>query len=196
MIVPVELSRIAISENSHTHVIWLKEKNGQRTFPILIGVFEALAIERHLRKESFPRPLTHDLLAKVIKTLNGTLQQVVVTDIQNSTFFAKLVITQNSSTFEIDARPSDAIALATQMNAPIFVEEQVFGTVCSPEGLLGTIEFKMPASEKGEDAEQPEGWQVNVEDADETDEEAEDDIDEEDDEEEYEEDEEDDEEKY
>jgi bifunctional DNase/RNase len=194
MIVPVELSRIAISENSPTHVIWLKEKNGQRTFPILIGVFEALAIERHLRKESFPRPLTHDLLAKVIKTLNGTLQQVVVTDIQNSTFFAKLVITQNSHTFEIDSRPSDAIALATQMNAPIFVEEQVFGTVCSPEVLLGTIEFKMPSPEKGEDAEQPEDWRVNAEEADETDEET-DDLDE-DDGEEYEDEEEDDEEKY
>jgi hypothetical protein len=190
MIVPVELSRIAISENSHTHVIWLKEKDGQRTFPILIGVFEALAIERHLRKETFPRPLTHDLLAHVISTLHGKLDRVVVSDIKNSTFFAKLIITQNSHTFEIDSRPSDAIALATQMNAPIFVEEQVFGTVCTPEGLLGTIEFKMPSAEEREDADVPEDWQIDTEQVDESEgdmeeeigEEGEEDIDEDEDE--------------
>jgi len=178
MIVPVELSRIAISENSHTHVIWLKEKDGQRTFPILIGVFEALAIERHLRKEAFPRPLTHDLLAQVIRTLHGNLECVVVTDIKNSTFFAKLIITLNGSTFEIDSRPSDAIALATQMNAPIFVEEQVFKTVCTPEGLLGTIEFKVPKPEDKEDFEPPEDWRMDADPAEEG-EEAEEELDEE-----------------
>ncbi len=148
MIVPVELSRIAISENSHTHMIWLKEKNGERSFPILIGVFEALAIERHLHGEAFPRPLTHDLLAGVIRALRTTLERVVVTDIQDSTFYAKLVLRCNSSTYEVDSRPSDAIALATQMKAPIFVDEKVLNAVCAPDGLLEAFDFKFDSRDE------------------------------------------------
>jgi bifunctional DNase/RNase len=161
MIVPVELSRVAISENSHTHMIWLKEMNGNRSFPILIGVFEALAIERHLRGESFPRPLTHDLLAGVIKGLKASLKRVVVTDIRNSTFFAKLVIQQNSSCYEVDSRPSDAIALATQMKAPIFVEDEVLRAVCTPDGLLETFDLGMDDMQEKEAENDTEGWQMD-----------------------------------
>lgn len=138
-------------------MIWLQEKDGNRSFPILIGVFEALAIERNLRGEPFPRPLTHDLLAQVIKALNATLERVIVTAIQNSTFYAKLVLGHNSSVFEIDSRPSDAIALATAMKAPMFVDDEVFKAVCTPQGLLESIDFKMESREDDEGGK--EDWQ-------------------------------------
>lgn len=141
MLVPVELARIAISENSQTQVIWLKEKDGPRSFPILIGIFEAWAIERHVRGKPFLRPLTHDLLVSVLKVLKGKLKQIVITDIQESTFYAKLIIERDGESFEIDSRPSDAIAIATQVESPIFVEEHVLQAVATPEGMQKNIGF-------------------------------------------------------
>ncbi len=136
MLVPVDLARIAISENSQTQVVWLKEKDGPRSFPIIIGIFEAWAIERYLKGQSFVRPLTHDLLVGILAALKGELKKIVITDIKDGTFFAKLVIENGDGVVEVDSRPSDALALAMRLHAPIFAEEHVILSALQPEGLL------------------------------------------------------------
>ena len=136
MLVPVDLTRIAISENSQTQVVWLKEKDGPRGFPIIIGIFEAWAIERYLKGQSFVRPLTHDLLVGILAALKGELQKIVITDIKEGTFYAKLVIENGGGLVEVDARPSDALALATRLKAPIFAEEHVIRDALKPESIF------------------------------------------------------------
>lgn len=128
--VRMELKRIVITETSDQQVIVLKEKGGVREFPILIGIYEATAIDRNVKEIETPRPLTHDLLSAVIQGLNGELEKIVVSDLRDGTFYAKLLISHNGRTLEIDARPSDAIALATHEKAPILVEESVLDEVC------------------------------------------------------------------
>ncbi len=136
--VQMELSKIIITETSDYQVIWLREKGGQRTFPILIGIVEAAAIDRTVRDIQTPRPLTHDLLASVITKVGATLDRVIVSSLRNNTFYAKLVLQMNGNTLEVDSRPSDAVAVAVRLNAPIFVEETVLDNVCneskSPDG--------------------------------------------------------------
>lgn len=129
MDVAVELSRIVISETSPQQVIFLREKGGERNFPIVIGIGEALAIDRRLKGVEMPRPLTHDLLASIIQTLGGELEKIVITDIREHTFFATIFISQNGQTVEIDSRPSDAIALGVAFDTPIFVADHVFEAV-------------------------------------------------------------------
>ncbi len=126
MEVPVELSQILINEAVDQQIIVLKEQEGQRSFPIIIGMPEILAIDRRLKGYELPRPLTHDLLAHVIDQMGGQVIKVVINDMREHTFYAKIWVRQNSKTIEIDSRPSDAIALACGLNAPIFVEEHVF----------------------------------------------------------------------
>ncbi len=125
--VPVDLSRIVINEQSPEQIIVLKEREGkQRQFPIVIGIFEAWAIERRVKDHSIPRPMTHDLLANTISELGGELQRVVVTDLESSTFYAELRVHQGKKDHAIDCRPSDAVALAVRLEVPIFVDERVF----------------------------------------------------------------------
>jgi hypothetical protein len=128
--VEMELSKILITETSDYQVIWLREKGGHRTFPILIGIVEAAAIDRTVREIKTPRPLTHDLLASTITNLGGQLDRIVVCDLRKNTFYAKLMIQQNGSMVEVDSRPSDAVALAVRLNARVFVEEDVLDHVC------------------------------------------------------------------
>ncbi len=127
--VEMELSKILITETGEYQAVWLREKGGARTFPILIGIFEAAAIDRVVREIQTPRPLTHDLMANVIEALDATLDRIVVNSLQSHTFYARLVLHTNGSTLEIDSRPSDAIALAVRLGAPIFIEEEVLNTV-------------------------------------------------------------------
>jgi bifunctional DNase/RNase len=129
MAVQVELKRIIITEASDQQVIYLKEVNGERAFPIVIGLTEALAIDRRLKGQPTPRPQTHELLSSVIEKLDGRLERIVINDLQDHTFFARLVIRQNGKTVEIDSRPSDAIALGVSNNVPIFVAEHVLDEV-------------------------------------------------------------------
>jgi bifunctional DNase/RNase len=129
MDIPVELSRIIITETSPQQVIVLKEKDGERSFPIVIGVHEALAIDRRLKGIRTPRPLTHDLLAVVIKAMRGELEKIVIDDLRDSTFIAKLVIRRDGEMVEVDSRPSDAIALGAASNTPIFVADHVLEQV-------------------------------------------------------------------
>ena len=121
----MELSRIFIREMTDMQIIELTEVDGDRTFPIVIGLPEAFAIERRLKGVEIPRPQTHDLLASVIEHLGGTLKEIIVNDLVDGTFYAKLVIDQDGQEIEVDSRPSDAIALGVAENVPIYVAEQV-----------------------------------------------------------------------
>ena len=125
MVVRMELSRIFIREMTDMQIIELTEVDGDRTFPIVIGLPEAFAIERRLKGIDIPRPQTHDLLSSVIGQLGGELKEIVVTDLVDGTFYARLVIEQDGENVEIDSRPSDAIALGVAENVPIFVDEEV-----------------------------------------------------------------------
>jgi hypothetical protein len=129
----MELSKILIAETNEEQVIVLKEVNGKRYFPILIGIWEAVAIDRNVKQKKTPRPMTHDLLENVIKNLDAVLDRVIVSDLRDNTFYAKLVLKKDGKTVEVDSRPSDAIALAVQMKAPIYVEEKILNAVTIAE---------------------------------------------------------------
>lgn len=126
-LVPMYLSKIVISENQDHQYIVLREHEGPRQFPIVIGIFEAAAIDRRVKERKAPRPLTHDLLWNTIGALGGQLQRVVVNALKDNTFYARLEIAVDGRTIEVDARPSDAIALSVQgeVPVPIFVDESV-----------------------------------------------------------------------
>lgn len=125
----MELKRIIISEIHEQQVIALKEVEGDRSFPIVIGIFEATSIDRRVRGITNPRPLTHDLVAGVIESMGGELQDVYINDLREHTYFAKLRVRQDGELIEVDCRPSDAIALAVTAKVPIYVAEDVLGEV-------------------------------------------------------------------
>ena len=126
MEVEVELSKIIINEAVDQQIIVLKELEGNRSFPIVIGMMEILAIDRRLKNIQLPRPMTHDLLADVIDQMGGDVEKVVICDLSNGTFYARLHIDTDGEMVEVDSRPSDAIALGVGVGASIFVDEQVF----------------------------------------------------------------------
>ena len=130
MAVQMELSRIIISEMQDQQIIVLREVDGERTFPIVIGANEAMAIDRRLKGIPTPRPMTHDLLANVIEQLGGTIDRIEINNLQDHTFFARIHIRQDGETVEIDSRPSDAIALGIATTVPIYVAEHVLDEVC------------------------------------------------------------------
>jgi bifunctional DNase/RNase len=130
MSVLMELHKIIISEMQDQQIIMLKEVDGERTFPIVIGSPEAMAISRRLKGEPTLRPMTHDLLANVIEQLGGTLEQIEINDLENHTFFARIHIRRDGQTVQIDSRPSDAIALGIATTVPIYVAEHVLDEVC------------------------------------------------------------------
>ena len=131
MAVQVELKRIIITETSDQQVIYLKEVGGERAFPIVIGKNEAEAIDRRLKGLPTPRPQTHELLSDVIEKLDSRLERIVINDLQEHTFYARLVMRHAGKTVEVDSRPSDAIALGVANNVPIFVAEHVMDEVGS-----------------------------------------------------------------
>jgi len=123
----MELSRIIISEINDQQVIYLREIDGDRMFPILIGIFEATSINRRFTDEPPPRPLTHDLLRQTIEQLGGEVQDVVINNLMEHTYFAVIRIQRDDEQIEIDSRPSDAIALSVHYDPPlpIYVEDSV-----------------------------------------------------------------------
>ncbi len=129
MAVQMELVRIIISDNNDQQIIYLKEIDGERTFPIVIGFFEATSIDRRVRGVPTPRPLTHDLLANAIEMLGGELQDIYISELKDHTYFAKLRIRHEGEIVEVDSRPSDAIAVAVTVDVPIFVAEEVLDEV-------------------------------------------------------------------
>lgn len=131
MPIQVELHQIIIREMEQEQFIVLKEVDGERRLPILIGSAEAFAIDRRLKGIPAARPLTHDLLANVIEAMGGVLERIEITRLEyiaaadSTTFFANLFIKRGGETITIDCRPSDAIALGAASNVPIFVAEDV-----------------------------------------------------------------------
>ncbi len=121
-----ELSRIIINEMSDQQVIVLKERTGERSFPIVIGIVEIFAIDRRLKGIAPARPMTHDLLASVIENLGAQIEKIVISDLRHHVFYARIHLILNGRTIEIDARPSDAIALGVATDAPIYVADHVF----------------------------------------------------------------------
>lgn len=124
-LVSVHLSRVVIQEKDDSQYIYLKERDGERSFPIVIGFNEVAEINRKLHGVGVPRPMTHDLIGHLLQELGWELRRVVVTDIKRRTYYAVLVLGNHSDEREIDCRPSDAIALAVQLRAPIFVHRKV-----------------------------------------------------------------------
>ena len=123
--IKVQIDSIRVSLMSQLRVVILKDPLSGRYLPIFIGPCEAEAIAVKLQNMSVERPLTHDLLKSVIAELGGDVQHIVVNDLRQDTFYAKIVVTQDDSTLEIDSRPSDAIALSVRLDVPIFVAESV-----------------------------------------------------------------------
>ena len=116
---------IRVSPMNYQRVVILREKESDRYLPFWIGPAEADAIAVKLQDLSVPRPLTHDLLGTIIDTLGGTIKHILVSDLQNDTFFAKITIQTNGESKEIDCRPSDAVALAVRAQVPIYANEEV-----------------------------------------------------------------------
>lgn len=128
MSVQMQLARIIISEISDNQVIYLQEVGGERQFPILIGIFEATSIDRRVKEDyNPPRPLTHDLIVAIAEQLGAEFDCVVINELREHTYFAKLRLKKDGEIIEVDARPSDAIAIAVTFSPhlPIFVSEEV-----------------------------------------------------------------------
>ena len=135
-LVQMEVSRIRIDERRGEQVVVLKERGGNRFLPIIIGISEVTAIKMKVSGIQPPRPLTHDLLRDTIAQMGATLERIVITKLEFNTFFAKLVLrTKEGEVREVDARPSDSIAVALRSEAPIFVAEGVLNQVASSYGL-------------------------------------------------------------
>jgi len=136
-------------------IIMLKDVNSEAVIPIWVGIFEANAIASEIEKISTPRPMTHDLTKNLVRHLNAELERVVITEIKNDTFYAALWLKQGEEPMVVDARPSDAIALALRADCPIYVSEQVMQTA------------KLnPSAQEGPSAEQLRGWLEGLNDED------------------------------
>jgi bifunctional DNase/RNase len=125
MQIEMSIKGLMVDPITNMPIIILRDKEGQRVLPIWVGIFEANAIALQIENISTPRPMTHDLLRNVIYDLKASVQKIVVCDLQENTFYALIYLSLNGDTLAIDARPSDAIALALRTRAPIFVEDTV-----------------------------------------------------------------------
>ena len=147
MQIEMSIKGLMVDPITNMPIVILRDKDGQRVLPIWVGIFEANAIALQIENIATPRPMTHDLLRNVIQDLNATVQKVVVCDLQENTFYALIYLRIAGDTMAIDARPSDAIALALRTRAPIFVEDRVIDHA-------KTVDF---APEKG-DSERLQKW--------------------------------------
>ena len=126
MLVKMSVSGLTIDPYTNSPIMILKEEEGSRSIPIWIGLLEATAIASELENVKFARPMTHDLMKNLIQTFGAQVEKVEVCDLRDNTFFALIHMISNDRRLKMDARPSDAIALALRAEAPIFVHEQVF----------------------------------------------------------------------
>ncbi len=132
--VPVELAKIMIDERNPEQVVVLKEKNGHRQIPIVIGFMEATSIQMRIAGAEARRPLTHDLLAQVVQLMGAEVERLVIDDLSEGTFYAKLRVKNTiNGLVDVDCRPSDGIALAVRIAIPIFVDERVFLKSSAPQ---------------------------------------------------------------
>jgi uncharacterized protein len=125
MQIEMTIKGLMVDPITNMPIIILRDKEGQRVLPIWVGVFEANAIALQIENVTTPRPMTHDLLKNVIQDLRGRIEKIVVSDLKENTFYALIYLTVGGEVMAVDARPSDAIALALRARAPIFVEEKV-----------------------------------------------------------------------
>jgi bifunctional DNase/RNase len=125
MQIEMTIKGLMVDPITNTPIVILRDTEGQKVVPIWVGIFEANAIALQIENVATPRPMTHDLLRNVIHDLNASVEKVVVCDLQENTFYALIYLLLDGESVAIDARPSDAIALALRARAPIFVEESV-----------------------------------------------------------------------
>ncbi|MCX7854511.1 MAG: bifunctional nuclease family protein [Anaerolineae bacterium] len=136
--IEVKIAGIQVSLMSQHRVVLLKELGSERYLPIWIGPYEAEALSIELQQVTVARPLTHDLLRNVIEAMGGVVQYIVVSELRDDTFYARIVISLNGRTIEVDSRPSDAMNLAVRTRAPIYVAEEVMDAAgVVPEQDLG-----------------------------------------------------------
>lgn len=133
MSVEMKIKGLMIDPVSNMPIIILKNRQGDSVLPIWVGIFEANAIAMQLEKIVSPRPMTHDLLRNVLSQLDARVKRVVITDLRDNTFFAAIHLERNGESLLVDARPSDAMALALRADAPIFVDEEVLHKSTSGE---------------------------------------------------------------
>jgi bifunctional DNase/RNase len=125
MLIEMSIKGLMVDPITNTPIVILKDKEGDRVLPIWVGIFEANAIALQIENIPTARPMTHDLLRNIITDLEGRVDRVVVSDLRDNTFFAIIHLTVKGERIAVDARPSDAIALALRTRAPILVEESV-----------------------------------------------------------------------
>jgi bifunctional DNase/RNase len=125
VLVEVRVQSLALDRTTNTPVVILQELDGDRVLPIWIGPGEASAIAMQLAEMEFARPLTHDLLCSVLTGLGGSLQKVIITKVEASTYYAEMIVRRNGEVFSLDARPSDSIAVALRVSARIFAQENL-----------------------------------------------------------------------
>jgi hypothetical protein len=142
--VEMTIDSIRVSLMNYQRVVILKEKAADRYLPIWIGPAEADAIAVKLQGASVPRPLTHDLLSSVVETLGASVKSIIVNDLKNDTFYAKIILNVDGKQLEVDSRPSDALALAVRVDVPIFVEDSVLDKA----GILLDKESGKPLSDE------------------------------------------------
>ena len=143
--IEMTIDSIRVSLMNYQRVVMLKEKMAERYLPIWIGPAEADAIAVKLQGVTVPRPLTHDLLRTVINTLGATINSIIVSDLKNDTFYAKVILDVDGGQMEVDSRPSDALALAVRAEVPIYTEE----TVLDKASILLDKETGKPISQEG-----------------------------------------------
>ena len=143
--IEMTIDSIRVSLMNYQRVVILKEKKSERYLPIWIGAAEADAIAVKLQGVAVPRPLTHDLLNSIIETLGANVDSIIVSELKNDTFYARLILNVGEGQLEVDCRPSDSLALAVRTDAPIYAEE----TVLDKAGIILDKETGKPILEEG-----------------------------------------------
>ena len=144
--IEMKVKGLTLDPLTNVPIVILREAEGERSLPIWVGIFEAHAIAREIEEFQTPRPMTHDLIKNIISGVKGRVTRILISDLRDNTFFAEILLAINGSEISIDSRPSDAIALALRMSAPIFVEEKVLEEAKS-------IEFTEPEEGEGDEGE-------------------------------------------
>jgi hypothetical protein len=156
MDIEVRIRGLMMDPSTNMPIVVLKDVGSDTVMPIWVGIFEANAIAIEIEKVSAPRPMTHDLTRNLMRSMNGQLEKIVITELRDDTFFAVLWIRQDEELITMDARPSDAIALALRADCPIFVSEQV----------MQSAKLNMAGPPDGPTAEELRGWLEGLNDED------------------------------
>ena len=156
MDIEVRIRGLMMDPATNMPIVVLKDVASETVMPIWVGIFEANAIAVEIEKVAAPRPMTHDLTRNLIHHLNGSLERVVITELRDDTFYATLWVRQENESVTIDARPSDAIALALRADCPIYVSEQV----------MQSAKLNTASNAEGANAEQLRGWLEGLNDED------------------------------